>query len=174
MVDALNTQRVNAAVHVAVRRAISEMPTVGNRQALEFSIGRRLQGTYGAALRALAEADPDLSVAELAEQVIFVAEYADDIPEASIYSGARDHVRAQRYGPFLEDHDESLADAVIWCAGILAAQASVADEIVKAPLEPPNEPDPEFAARMALARACADPSRGAEALAELRRRTGAA
>ncbi len=88
------TQRVNAAIAVAVRRRVSEAADVENRRALEVSIGRRLQGAYGAELRAKAEAAPDLSVAELCQNVIFAAEYPDDTPqEVTPPAGARARAR---------------------------------------------------------------------------------
>lgn len=148
MVDAVDTQRVNAAVHLAARRAVNEMTTIDNRQALEFSIGRRLQGTYGAQLRALAAQDPELSVAELAEQVIFPAEYPDDIPEAGVYSGDRD--RARRTRPNAQSPDDGWREGRVceqltgWRDGIVAAKASLTEPSPRA-LEPQREPDPAYA-----------------------------
>jgi hypothetical protein len=131
-----NTQRVNAAVGVAVRRAITEMPSIGNRQALELSIGRRLQGAYGAQLRRLADDNPDLSIAELAEAVIFAAEYPDDIPEASVYTGDRDRARQSRPkapSPADDWPDGKLEDVPGWREGLPAAKAGVTDVMVIAP-----------------------------------------
>lgn len=62
-------------------------------------------------------------------------------------SGARDRARQRRYGPFLEDHDETFLEAVLWCANLLAAKAAVSDEVVVA--GPPEIiADPEHVERV--------------------------
>jgi hypothetical protein len=151
-----NTQRVNAAIRVAVRRAVAESPTVGNQRALEIGIGRRLQGTYGAELRRLADSDPALSVAELCEAVIFPAEYPDDLPEASAYTGDRDRARRDRpnaASPADGWPDGRVAQEITgWRAGLAAAKACV---IEPGPREVPDEPesDPWLQSMMAAVRA---------------------
>lgn len=141
-----NTQRVNAAVGVAVRRAISEMPSIGNRQALEVSIGRRLQGTYGAELRRLADNDPALSIAELAEAVIFPGEYpADAVELASVHSGDRDRARKGRPSAPSPDDLWRAGFSEGWDEGIAAAKAAVAEPVHVQHEAPEIVPMPQIA-----------------------------
>lgn len=141
----VNTQRVNAAVGVAVRRAISEMSTIGNRQALEVSIGRRLQGTYGAELRRVADLQPDLSAAELAEGVIFPAEYPDDATAlASVHSGDRDRARRVQpnaASPVDFNWHEPAPDG--WRAGLDTAKASLVEPVRVQRPKPVYDPRPQ-------------------------------
>lgn len=102
------TQRVNEAVAICVRRLLDTTRDVGDRTSLGREIGKRIQGTYGAELRTLAVARPELSAQQLYEIVILAAEFPWDAGTAKesaqqAFGGDRDKARERRYGPLLDE-----------------------------------------------------------------------
>jgi hypothetical protein len=155
------SQSVNAAVHLAVAKILATKTDVTDRHALGQSIGRRIQGTYGADLRRLAEADPDANAEELVAVVIALHEHAlDDALARQLRddreAGARDRVRKRNYG---EPVDLNVPIPADLSERIAAIRAQMENPPAPAPTTPDREPDPEFAWHIDELRRCAEEGR---------------
>jgi hypothetical protein len=90
-----STQRVNRAVAIAVSHALTASGAVDNPRAFEVAVGKRIQGTYGAQLRRLADSDATLTPDDLYAAVIAPDE---KLPKTtSVMQGFK-----QSPGPFLD------------------------------------------------------------------------
>jgi hypothetical protein len=110
----VTTQKVNRAVAIGVRRLLDDTDLVGERRdRLAYSIGKRIQGTYGAEVRRLAELEPDLTAEDLYALVIVPAEFPWDTEAAKDAAGmsnlgTRDAARQRRHGPIFDPNDPDL------------------------------------------------------------------
>jgi hypothetical protein len=105
-------QRVNQAVAMAVRRLVDGASDAHNRDGLGRSIGKRIQGAYGAELRRMVDLYPDRTAEELYALVIVPHEFPWDTEQAAEAAlariGARDKARARRDGPVFDPDDPDL------------------------------------------------------------------
>jgi len=168
------TQRVNAAVHLAIARILETKTDVQDRHALGQSIGRRLQGTYGAALRQMVDSDPDASSEGLVAVVIAPTEFPWDDAAAqlrqSIASGARD--RARRTQPNAPSPAHDLLDPD-WRERLAEVRAKVAETYITRPPAPPLPLRRDVAENLPKLREALDTGRQRGAEARVARRSQA-
>lgn len=123
------TQLVNEAVGICVRRFVETTTDIVNLAAYSTSVGRRIQGTYGAELRRTAEENPAMTALELFAAVIAPAEFPYDTEAratlAQFNAGARD--RARRRG-WIADMDEPPPVASDISERVAALRELVGDE----------------------------------------------
>lgn len=151
---------VARAIAIAVRVTIDLTQNVDDETAFGHQVGKRIQGTYGAELRRLAEADPEASAQDLYEVVIVPKEFpwlAVENPHAGVLleAGARDRARHARPNP--EPTEPVVVDEA-WHAGLAAAKAAVSKPDLT-PRVPEHVPDPEFVAHIDELRRCAEEGR---------------
>ena len=151
---------VNRAIGMAVRVSCDFAPAdVGDLSAYAHSVGKRLQGTYGAELRRLADDDPELNAEDLYRAVIAPTEFpwlVHENPHAAELraAGARDRARKAHYQEPPDFPSGRMADDPEWAAGLAAAKAAVG-EYEPQPYVPEHVPDAEFAAQIDKLRAAA-------------------
>lgn len=153
---------VSRAVAIAVRVSCDLTQNVSDEVGFAHSVGKRIQGTYGAELRRVADQDPAASAQDLYEAVIAPVEFpwmAVENPHAPALLAAGDRDRA-RHAKADWQKPHSAADIPLdpdWRERLAEVRACVAEPVIRGPK--PIVADPEFMSHIDELRACVEAGR---------------